>query len=285
MGTAVGVINLGSGSNIGGGLCNGFAPKSSPHHEWEQVKQHRIYLDNFGHSHKWHIASRQDILAKLLRAHEELYTVFMNFENLLNLYKAAESIDACGFSIPQGSLQRRSEASGAPLGELEDLDPWALELPDFSTREDEERREGYTPEFVLEDLSLTGLSAEKREQRERLFGGRTLRKLEEISRLAFENRAKGIPKSEAPILVLADGFSYAQTPDTPFVIDSGSGMVWRRSGPPLIFDRIDGEIPDEVQDWWLREVAPKLIHNPFFPPRVVARENYLEQMREMGASV
>ena len=278
MGTSVGVIDLGWGSNFGGGLCNGFFPGSRPLHAWENETRNRNWFDGFGHPHKYNIKDRADILARLNYAHERLYTMLMNAENAWNVFKAAESIDACGFSIPGVRLRRQDDDQLSELG-MGESSPWNLDLPDFGSESD-----GPAPEFVLEDLGALPENSAKRKQRQHLYARRTLPKLEEITRLAHEYRASATPRKDSPILVLANGFSYGQVPETPFVVDSGAGIVWRRSGRPIFFNQLDGEIPDEVREWWLKEVAPLLVHNPFRPPRVVARDNYLSQMREMGAT-
>ena len=95
------VLNLGWGSNIGGGLCNAYPVDSSPYHMWEQeLRKHSHTEDSYKHVHKSHITGRylddmtpemDRLLIPLRHAHDQVFTVTTRYQNLLDILRLAKS--------------------------------------------------------------------------------------------------------------------------------------------------------------------------------------------------
>lgn len=90
--------------------------------------------------------------------------------------------------------------------------------------------------------------------------------------------------SQAPVLVLAPMKYMAPEPTSPIVLDGISGYGFHEWGKPFDLNIQNGEPSIELLEWWSKHVDPWLSSdsNFWYAPRLVARENYIEQMEEYG---
>lgn len=106
------LINLGWGSNLGGSLCNAFAPCSEPYFGWERDLVGYHAKDTFGHVHKSHILGQYipsmrdssyvdmyEAWQPLREAHNEVYTTTMSLMNLFDLNRLALSFYHKGLTV------------------------------------------------------------------------------------------------------------------------------------------------------------------------------------------
>lgn len=101
------VINLGWGSNIGGGLCNAFAPGKFPYFEWERDRRGET-KDIWGHIHKSHILGvyssvmtppMDKALQPLREAHAQVYSLASGYQNLFDLFRISQSFWHKGYTV------------------------------------------------------------------------------------------------------------------------------------------------------------------------------------------
>ena len=128
------VLNLGWGSNIGGGLCNAYLPGSKPYHEWEVKLQNHHTKDAYGHVHKSHITDNylsemtqtmDRLLEPLRRAHKGVYGITQKYQNLFDLFRISLSLWHKGFTA--GRVVNFQEPQEEEI-DLEGLDEQELEF-------------------------------------------------------------------------------------------------------------------------------------------------------------
>jgi|GEM_PF-5496783 len=101
----------------------------------------------------------------------------------------------------------------------------------------------------------------------------------------FSSEYRRIGRSaQAPVLVLAPMKYTAPQPESPLVLDGITGYGFHQWGDPFDLNIQDGQPSEELLDWWSQHVDPWLDARDHFwyAPRLVARENYLQQMEEYG---
>lgn len=260
MRTRVGIINLGSGGCYGGGFCNGPDPRSPPFHTWETDKC--SWWDGFGHAHKYNIQDDTGKLKRLYNLHQHAYALLVAGSSRLDLVKIAEHIYSWGQNYdlppPDAAEAWRGEADSDldDFGEYQDHVPFVMrEVTDDS-------------EFDLDPGTETGSS----------WQGRSTRMLEFAALWMAEVRQARIPEYQAPLLVLSPTMMHSRAPLTPFIFDTHSGIIWRRNQPALLFDDLDGSIPPEIEDWWISDVSSFAHRAPWVMPRLLSRDNYLDQL-------
>ncbi len=198
-------INLCWGSNIGGGLCNGYLPGSSPFHEWETKKNMKGQTrDFYGHVHKSHITGswqrnstkEQDEKLKPLRAaHSQVYEITNNYQNLLDLFKISFSLWCKGQTI--GELPERPD--------------------DYNFNEDDYEQtklsemDGYgNTEQILKTGDVSNFSSNPNSNR----------MLIESYKWHSARESGNNNKNDFPVLVLTNGFDWWSKPNTPFYLDT-----------------------------------------------------------------
>ncbi len=92
------ILNIGWGSNVGGGLCNAYPPNSKPYHEWEWYLNETE--DAYGHVHKSHMLTgyKEHMTPELEKgfiplreAHDKIYALTNSYQNLLDLFRISLS--------------------------------------------------------------------------------------------------------------------------------------------------------------------------------------------------
>lgn len=134
------VINIGSGSCIGGGLCNGYPINSSPHYTWEiPRRRHEFgeFEDYAGHIHKSHKEGGYEqslgtkileSIAPLRRVHENVYRVTDRYQNLFDLIRIAHAMWHKGLTLDAESLDENVELTfDAPASDF-DSNPGPLRM-------------------------------------------------------------------------------------------------------------------------------------------------------------
>jgi hypothetical protein len=91
MALPVGVIHPTSPSTFTGGFSNALGGRLNAWQREDQVK------DKFGHSHKWYIKERTDLLNKLWSAHQRIYEITTGYLNVRDMYKFTTGLDARGY--------------------------------------------------------------------------------------------------------------------------------------------------------------------------------------------
>lgn len=226
----VGVIDVTSPSTFSGGFCNGLDPRSLPLHSWETGED---IADWFGHSHKWHVQHRADLLNTLWEAHTRIYEITTAYLNVRDILKFARGLDARDSSL-------------------------RYHQPDYRGTQWEENRHRIT------------------------YGAEKLKLFCEFTSECHEMEKAG----QAPVLVIAPIKYNAPHPFSPFVLDGITGYAFHQWGKPFDLDIQDGEPSDQLLDWWNTYVDSALDDQQFFwyAPRLVARDNYLTQMKKYGYS-
>ncbi len=94
-------LNLGWASNLSGGLCNAFAPCSSPFHTWERGLENFERSDIYGHFRKeylvGHMATSEGYfnnfaMEGLRQAHDQVYAISRSYQNLYDLFRLSLSL-------------------------------------------------------------------------------------------------------------------------------------------------------------------------------------------------
>lgn len=189
------VINLGWGSNIGGGLCNAYPLDSSPYHKWEvELRPEPVHTkDIYGRVHKSHITgiweskmtpSLEKLLLPLREAHDEVYRVANNYQNLFDLFRLTLAMWHKGETLGErlspinDSFDRFSEYQGTPINEQ-----W-LEY-------------GNDEDYYLNPSSLRML----------------------VEAYKWHNQNKN-NKNDFPVLAVSETLDYSTRPKSPFVLDT-----------------------------------------------------------------
>ncbi len=244
-------IDLGWGSNYGGGLCNGFVPHTAPLHEWENSRDY-LYWDAFGHAHKWNIAKHSFMLERLHDAHEKVWQVTTSLQNRLDLFKIAELQYLRGNTLDRklGEEERRIEPG---RGQRIDVD------------------------------ELRNMDEEDRELQARQMMENTHRMLEWVCRWSFECREKDVPREMRPVFVLQPVLHWAAPPTSPIVIDTANRLIWHKDGTPEFYEDEGGVPSEQTREVWNNVVYPHLARDPWLTGRFHFRDDFLPQMREYGA--
>lgn len=191
------VLNLGWGSNIGGGLCNAYPPSSSPFHLWEkrEIKQ-EAFTDFYGHVHKSYIngvyeekmtRKHERRLSSLREAHNQVYQVTNSYQNLLDLFRIA-------FALWH---------KGQTLGE--EISPFDESLDNLFERPKPQIEEQPFIKSSTEDASLNINS---------------LRMLTEAYKWHQASEGRKFSKNDFPVLVTARTLNWWTKPDSPFYLDT-----------------------------------------------------------------
>jgi hypothetical protein len=218
------LINLGWGSNIGGGLCNAFKPQSPMYHEWE-VNRQRETKDRYGHVHKSHIGpgiyydyspEKEKKMQLLREGHYGVYRpaiALLNSRDIFCLglaqhhkgYTAANTLD-------EQDLEKRDLLVENPESGANEQTNFMIGLPRF--------KECY---LIHKDLGIDGRN----------------------------NRAK------SPIMCIADTFDQWSIPDSSVYIDTYDMRMFAK-GKFIQLPRDDDGLDPISQGLWKKYVVPHL---------------------------
>lgn len=266
------VLNVGWASNLGGGLCNAYPPKSSPHFEWERDLDNVHSRDIFGHYHKAHIIDYSDMSElentiqsyiysdhtmntvfddtlggtyekkfTLLRvAHHNVFTVTKNFQDLLLLQKISLAMWHKGQTFGKGIEVFRGEEMG-------DSESIQANAPTDS-------------ELLFDDsISLSKNS-------------KSVRMLRECYRWN-QGRNATDDKSRFPLLLIASAEKYSDKPSSEIVLDTYDMTLFvNEDGDKKIIPFNPNEIGEIELGAWKRYVMEKVESDIWKDLRFYSRE-------------
>lgn len=114
-----------------------------------------------------------------------------------------------------------------------------------------------------------------------MFGARTLKLFCEFTS-EYRQMAQ---RERAPALIIAPMKDWAAEADTPLVLDGSTGYAFHSWGKPFELGIDDGQPSEETISWWMKHVDPYLAgwENKWSAPRLVARDNFKELMKEYAS--
>ncbi len=218
------LVNLGWGSNLGGGLSNAFTPRSAPYHSWEGTLRGHT-TDHWGHVHKSHIngqyestmSTRLDkALQPLREAHDLVYTVATRYQNMVDLEKLVRALWHRGETLlgKPKSDQLDTDLSNSQL-DLKDWDPSDLRLNSASTR-----------------------------------------MLAEAYKWHKSGRRHGLPPERYPVLCLADSLRYSKKPIGPRI--DTYDMTLTVDGEKILLPKNSDGKGERESTLWELHIAPLL---------------------------
>ncbi len=219
------ILNLGWGTNFGGGLCNAYPLDSKPYFEWEKELRPQIHhtKDFWERVHKSHITGTyetsmsrdpkfKELLKPLRQAHDDVYKITDNYQNLYDLFRLYFSMWKKGFTVGEKEITEEDL--------FQELEPQNLEQDDN--------------DFV--------------------YNPNSLRMLNEAYKW-HEGRSLGIEdKNYYPVLVITDTLDYWSQPKSPIMLDTYDMMLYTNGKKiPLNQEGVD-DIEKEI---WYKLVMPQ----------------------------
>ncbi|MBI3591779.1 MAG: hypothetical protein HY094_10430 [Candidatus Melainabacteria bacterium] len=244
------VLNMGWGSNIGGGLCNSYPPNSSPFHEWERKLRRKSPTEDFyNHVHKSYITGeyvsemtrkQNKKLLPLRFAHDQVNTLGKRYKALFNLsYRLSSALWHKGETVSE-----------------------ALVPPDVSDDLLFEREYLKEPEQVLERGEAID---------DLVTNQASLRMLVEVYKWNKGREQGNNNKNDFPILVLADAFDWWTKPDSPFYLDTFD-MTLTIDGKKIQLPLDSNGFGKDEATVWYKKIIP-LSQNPAKDFRFYHRED------------
>ncbi len=210
-------LNLGWASNVGG-LCNAYAPCSSPYFVWERNIQSGS-RDGAGHVHKAYIrdgfyrsqidAEMTQLLLPLRQAHDSVYRVAAACLGLSDLFKISLSLWHKGLTLTE-QIEEASEL------EME------LEM----------------------DTGEVSLSTEQYKMLEEAYRWNKLRRQNMVERDAF------------PVLCIAHTFHSLNRITSPVTLDTYDLTLRLPNGSIISLDQETSHVPDSLIGLWATHVMP-----------------------------
>jgi hypothetical protein len=238
------LLDLTYGSVIGGGLCNAYAPHSSPHFTWEGAADSYGWSDSWGHVHKFRLSAHSlkgsnfvESLAHFRALHGSVREVVRPLQDYLSAFGFALSFYKMGSTL------------------IADEDFREVSRDSQDTREDD--NDGESPQDGE-------LSFEEQQERDNPpIHEYRYRMLQEAYRWHLGAREQGWPRGKIPILHFAwvlDPNSLPSEAHRRFEIDLASMVLKTPDGSFQLPKDSDGSGPEE-RELWRKHVVPCFENN------------------------
>ncbi len=227
------VLNIGWGSNLSGGLCNSYPLDSMPYHSWE-IKERKkgATCDVYGHVHKSYLngiyvdqinRTHEKRFQPLIDAHNQVFEVTSNYQNLLDLFRIA-------FALWH---------KGQTLGE--EISPFDESFDDLFEK----------PKFNLEDQLL-----ERNTGEDAASNINSSRMLVEAYKWHQIGKSETFNRNDFPILVKANALDWWGKPDSPFYLDTFDMAIDLKEKEKIILPDDSNGLGSEEAFVWTNQILP-----------------------------
>ena len=215
------VLNVGWGSNIGGGLCNSYPPESEPYHKWERKLKYDTQ-DSYKHVHKSHLTGtyEEEITKKLekkliplRKAHDSVYALTNRYQNLFDLFRLSLSMWHKGLTLGE-EINTFDET----INELEEL------------------------EFAEVEDSYLNVNS--------------LRMLVEAYKWNEARKNGNNNINDFPVLAVVDALDYSSKPDSPVYLDTFDMTLIKKDGEKIQLPLDSSGTGIDETFIWFNQVMP-----------------------------